>query len=201
MSFGKILRQVDKFINLLDSDKVFTTVERRHNSSYDNSIFIFAESKVFNIREDKLLKAYLYGRLTYEETNLKEYNTKFVLSQKDTEENKENIIYSMHFDGNIYEDSSNHPIFHMQFDNTLIREMKPDKAQEEYYVEPLGENRQIRIPTPQMDILTFIFYFFKTMDTESKLNEKFLENIKEKFFIDNIMHGYQSNISKLIFPS
>lgn len=200
MFFKKMSRGVDKFINLLSNDKVFTKLSRI-NGQPDGSIALFAESKVFDIRGDKLLKAYIQGRLTYENTTLKEYGTKFVLSQKDTDTQKENIIYSMHFDGNIYEKASNHPVYHMQFDNTLIREIKPEKVKEEYYVEPSGENRQIRIPTPQMDILTFIFYFFKTMDTESKLDDKFLENIKKTFYIDSIKHGYEANISQLIFPN
>jgi hypothetical protein len=124
-----------------------------------------------------------------------------VLAKKNVSNGTEQVIHSIHFDGDIHEGKKDHPIFHMQFDKTLINDIS---TKETGYFETSAwpESRQIRIPTPQMDVLTFLYYYLQTMDQKNsvKLPPKYLDNIKETFGVTSVAHGFSEGISKVMFP-
>jgi len=202
MSSKKMTAHLTKLSNLLNRSGAFTKVTNNSDIRCQGSMCLYVESKTFSLRGDNNLKIYLHGTLTYDNNTLEKYGTKFVLSQKDMDTGKEKIVFSVHFDGDINETKIDHPIYHMQFDNSIIDELKPKSAQEDHFKKPNGENKQIRIPTPQMDIFSVIFFYLKAMDTNnfSKLRSKYLDEIKTMFFIDTIEIGHQNNIAKIIFP-
>lgn len=164
---------------------------------------VTVESKTFDIGDESNFKLYLLGRLEFNGGSLEKYGTYVVLTQKKLDIDKEKVIHSFHFDGNINEAQSDHPIFHMQFDNSLIEKIEPTKYSQNRFEVDKGENRRIRIPTPQLDIITFIYYFLKSIDTKnlSKVRVNYLDYIAKDFNISSILCSYECDVSKVIFPS
>lgn len=194
---------IKKLASLLEGKGLFTKIDPNYLSSTCRAtICLYIESKTFTMRSDKNLKLYLYGTLTYSsDSKLEKYGTKMVLAKKNTSEEIEQVIHSLHFDGNVNEEKADHPIYHMQFDNTLIHDIS-SKCPEYFQTSTWPESRMIRIPTPQMDVLTCLYYYLQTMDqtNQSKLPQNYLENIKDTFGIISVNHGFTEGISKVMFP-
>jgi len=199
----KLSTDILKLSNILNSKGIFAKIDPNYcEIKCRETICLYLESKSFNLRSDKGLKLYIHGTLTYEEKKLIKYGTKMVLTQKNINHDNEEVIHSMHFDGDINESKKDHPIFHMQFDKTLIRDMTV--KDENYFKEsPWPESRQIRIPTPQMDVFTVLYFYLKTMNNKEleKLPTKYLADIKDKFNISCIKSGFEEGFSNLIFPN
>jgi len=199
MSQKKISGKLTKFVCLLNG--IFSSI----TSGYDRHGIpqITVKSKTFNIGSEQNFKLYFYGTLKYEGSDLIKYSTYIVLTQKKIKIQKEKVIHSFHFDGDINEIKPDHPIFHMQFDNSIIEKIEPIKFQHEFFEVEKGENRRIRIPTPQLDVVTFIYLYLKTIDTESMQKVKFnyLDKILKDFNIKTINNGYINGISQIIFPT
>lgn len=194
----KLYTKLDKFNGFIT--RVFTSISRDFDEH--GTPRIKAETKPFAIGNEKNFKIYFHGTLNFNGNDLEKYGTYIVLSQKIISQDKEKIVHSFHFDGNINESKADHPIFHMQFDNTLIAKMEPEKYQKNFFDIQTGEVRRIRIPTPQLDIISFIYFYLQAIDTKSMAGVKFnyLDFIAREFNISSIQHGYGQNISKVLFP-
>ncbi len=198
MSTKKLSGKLAKFVSLLNG--VFSSI----SSGYDKHGIpkVILKSKSFNLGRERNFKLYCYGTLDYNANDLIKYSTYVVLTQKKLSDDKEKIIHSFHFDGNINENQSDHPIFHMQFDNSIMEKIEPEKFQDDFFEVETGENKRFRIPTPQLDIVTFIYLYLKAIDTESMKKVKFdyLDRALSDFNINTINNGYSNGIAQVIFP-
>ncbi|MFZ3052634.1 MAG: hypothetical protein WA099_04430 [Sulfuricurvum sp.] len=194
---------INKLSSILEGKGIFTKIDPNYlSNTCRGTICLYIESKTFTMRNDKNLKLYIYGTLTYSsDSKLEKYGTKMVLAKKNTSDETEQVIHSLHFDGDVNEVKTDHPIFHMQFDNTLIHDIS-SKDSNYFQISPWPESRLIRIPTPQMDVLTCLYYYLQTMDqtNQYKLPRTYLEDIKKTFGIISVTHGFTEEISKVMFP-
>ena len=194
----RIEGKIAKYVALLNG--TFSSITNGYDDHGTPKITV--KSKSFNIGSENNFKLYFYGTLKYNNADLEKYSTYVVLTQKVLKDDKEKVIHSFHFDGDINEAKTDHPVFHMQFDNSIIEKIEPEKFQHDFFEVDSGENKRIRIPTPQLDIITFIYFYLKAIDIKGmkKIRFDYLAHIAKDFNISAINNGYAAGISKVIFP-
>lgn len=197
----KLQQKIEKFLrNLNMSSSIIKATSTYKNVVCTGERCVYVETATFNAEKEKGLKLYLYGTFDFSSSQISKYNTKVVLSQK--KGSQEIVLHSMHFDGDLGETKYDHPIFHMQFDKKIIRRILPDKDENYFVYDHIQESKSLRIPTPQMDVFTFVYYYFQAIDYANVINrpKNYNENMQEILGIKSIQHGCLDNIPCTFFP-